>query len=774
MVARAEDITQLARDLQSENLSLRVLAIKKLTDLGPAAAPAVPALIAAMKDPKNTVSTRSLIVIAFTKIGPAAKPALPTLMWAISATHPPECHVFECVGHDIRREVIRAIGDFGPEAAEAVPMLLSIIKDDKRERFLDQPILETLGKIGAGDVEKVVPFLAAYVEEFPPHRGGIEYATKALEELGPAAKPAVPILLRYFERNKDNFNGAAVAEALYKIDPANPDVLKSLFSALANPSPTAEVALRVLKNTDQFPAETVEPLRRALDGGQYQVFEAIVRKFPLMQSGREMLAPALIAFVKNENSNSDGRLLATLESLEQSKISSPEFIDALCSKLDNMDGSIGSKVGQILIGIKNNDVQRVLECCSSDYARGQILLHRSDRESKIIPLIKARRFPEAEQMIDEGEDVNLTDNAGTPALLWAVSSGQSSLVRKLAEHKVNIHSFGNGRKSALHLATEGSDPTLVALLIELGADRSLKDCSNRTPAELAADLGKTNMIAALRSDGDETLLKRAKLFEAAASGDAAFISGLAKNDPSIHSRDAEGYTPLMIAARQSGATVVKLLLEKGADPNAKAKDGYQAISIAINGKNFEIVSVLLTYKAEIGTFRDWPLNHLAASTGDLRILEALLDNGATIQALRSDKKSLIGTALEHEHYDVVEFLQKRGLTPNKFDLEYPFIVEVGRAGQNNATDLWRVTRLLELGADPNQYDSSGWTPLHRAVASGSVPLVRELLKFGGDLKKLVSGSGDYGVTPYELVGRMNALSEAQKTVMREFISSVSK
>jgi ribosomal protein L40E len=48
-------------------------------------------------------------------------------------------------------------------------------------------------------------------------------------------------------------------------------------------------------------------------------------------------------------------------------------------------------------------------------------------------------------------------------------------------------------------------------------------------------------------------------------------------------------------------------------------------------------------------------------------------------------------------------------------------------------DVNTVKELLEKGADPNAWDSSGWTPLHTAATRGYVNIAKLLIEYGADV-----------------------------------------
>ncbi|PHZ12613.1 ankyrin, partial [Rhizopus microsporus ATCC 52813] len=44
-----------------------------------------------------------------------------------------------------------------------------------------------------------------------------------------------------------------------------------------------------------------------------------------------------------------------------------------------------------------------------------------------------------------------------------------------------------------------------------------------------------------------------------------------------------------------------------------------------------------------------------------------------------------------------------------------------------------VQTLLDLGADPNEKDYAGWTPLHEAALRGQIDVIKLLIKHGADV-----------------------------------------
>jgi len=69
------------------------------------------------------------------------------------------------------------------------------------------------------------------------------------------------------------------------------------------------------------------------------------------------------------------------------------------------------------------------------------------------------------------------------------------------------------------------------------------------------------------------------------------------------------------------------------------------------------------------------------------------------------------------------------------------LIEAIKAG-----DLVRAKELIRIGADLNQQDEQGWTPLNFAAGQGNLPLVKFLVENGADVLKV----GRDKRTPYKI------------------------
>jgi ankyrin repeat protein len=160
----------------------------------------------------------------------------------------------------------------------------------------------------------------------------------------------------------------------------------------------------------------------------------------------------------------------------------------------------------------------------------------------------------------------------TPVVHAAIHSGCSAdLLELLLEHGADPSAAGPDGRSPHRLATAAGRPDLVEMLRRYGADneategdRFLSACllADRTSAErqLSDDPGLLSTL------GDD---ERAAVVRAAETGNTAAVALMLDVGFPLETRSDEGGTSLHAAAYSGSADVVKLLLERGADINAR-------------------------------------------------------------------------------------------------------------------------------------------------------------------------------------------------------------
>ena len=117
--------------------------------------------------------------------------------------------------------------------------------------------------------------------------------------------------------------------------------------------------------------------------------------------------------------------------------------------------------------------------------------------------------------------------------------------------------------------------------------------SRRPPApavELRERAGAQSQIAVTGGISASELLQ-----QAAARGDVALVRSLVQTNTAstINARDTSGRTALLLAVLHRQESVVRALLEEGADPNIADAEGHTPLAVARDQNQLPVVEALL-------------------------------------------------------------------------------------------------------------------------------------------------------------------------------------
>ena len=222
-----------------------------------------------------------------------------------------------------------------------------------------------------------------------------------------------------------------------------------------------------------------------------------------------------------------------------------------------------------------------------------------------------------------------------------VAEGDVDLLRTLVAEKPErvqqVDAVGN---TPLHVAVWANNSKITRLLIECGAPIDARNGDGRTPSVVALfgfhrwwrnELKQDILDLLMEGGADYTLLMAATL------GDEARVRELLANDHPTLANDADPChrRPLSGAASRGHTEVVRLLLENGADPNAKEAicQGGLALHVAVWRGYDEIVRLLLESGANPTHFVDSSGDSMFAAyhQGQQRTLQLLYAYGGTME-----------------------------------------------------------------------------------------------------------------------------------------------
>ncbi len=152
-----------------------------------------------------------------------------------------------------------------------------------------------------------------------------------------------------------------------------------------------------------------------------------------------------------------------------------------------------------------------------------------------------------------------------------------------------------------------------------------------------------------------------KLFRAVTNGRLEEASRLISMGADVNATrflDSSGTNVLMVASERGDAPLVKLLLEKGANVNAKTKFNATPLSLAIPRGHGAIVETLIAHGANVNEsieYWDFPLKE-ATVFGHTEIVKALLAHGADVNRKDYAGRTALMVAQERNYGEIKKLL----------------------------------------------------------------------------------------------------------------------
>lgn len=294
----------------------------------------------------------------------------------------------------------------------------------------------------------------------------------------------------------------------------------------------------------------------------------------------------------------------------------------------------------------------------------------------------------------------------TKQLPGAVASGSLQQVKSLVQSKADPKAL-DGNEGSL----------LFSLALRKERLGELSDFCKYLVDDLCLDVNFTDQHR-----------RRTALFNAAAYGHYTVASYLLSKRCPIDHRDTSGQTALSLALEQNASKCAQLLIQRKASLKIQDKQGQTPLFCAVASGHAGMVSMALDAKADI-THVDESGENCLFEARDARVVSLLLASRCDAQATNNQRQ----TALF--------FVAAEGLT------------EV-------------INSLVAAAADVNHKDSTGQTPLFRALESDSTDAAVLLLT-----KHHASPSveDEKGKTPLDLAKRL--LKSSKRTEMLRLIES---
>jgi len=215
---------------------------------------------------------------------------------------------------------------------------------------------------------------------------------------------------------------------------------------------------------------------------------------------------------------------------------------------------------------------------------------------------------------------------------------QTEAVRILLEHGANPDAVGSYKKPAIAEAVDHSNAEMVSLLLDYGANPD-------------AIWNRIHVV-----------------FEAASDGHPEIIRLLVEHGADVNAKDYEGKTVLLRPCVLSEPELVSLILSKGGEPDFLiAEDDMTPVKMAMHYNQPETVKALLKCGADVNlrTHNKRTYLHEAADDVDLKMARILIEAGADVNAKVKFGNTPVDEALSQGNDKMVKLLRSAGGRPGQ-------------------------------------------------------------------------------------------------------------
>ncbi len=367
-------------------------------------------------------------------------------------------------------------------------------------------------------------------------------------------------------------------------------------------------------------------------------------------------------------------------------------------------------------------------------------------KTPILCAVEAGKWSIVEFLLDNGANINNETTYQETPLHCAVQEGNLDIVKFLFDRGADIESQNAYDEKPLHLAIKAGRLKIVKLLLDQGANINAKDKDGKTPLDIAIDRKHDSILKYLKqAQLNEQLLAAVK------DSDFNEVQGLVNRGANVNAKDKDGKTPLHYASRSvHHLDMVKYLISKGADIDVKDNSGRtpedeehytnsdtmrqvfmqahldkELLLTVKNEKDLKTISDLIAKdiddRTHGGFYYTW--------SGNLGTVEFLVSKDVSVNATDKYGCTLLHWAALKGHLDIAKFLVDKEANVNAKDI-------LGRtpihfAVMNNHMNI--TDFLLKQGVSVDETDKNGSTPLHYAAEFSELDSARFLIEKGANI-----------------------------------------
>ncbi len=406
-------------------------------------------------------------------------------------------------------------------------------------------------------------------------------------------------------------------------------------------------------------------------------------------------------------------------------------------------------------------------------------------------------YNRVQQLLGKKAPVNITDSEGLSPLHYSVCFNHTAITKLLINSKANLdardiegytpiyYAAQNGNEAIfdlllwrgaktdptekttlLHMAAYGGNTAIIKKLLDKKMSPEAVDDQGLLPIDYAAANSKDEAVILLADNMPEEKISLNTLLPLLAGDNKELLKNLLARIKNKNRLNSDNDSPARIAAKYSGPDMlsflesegvnityvapngqsalqeaaaagnldaVKLLVEKGMDPNSRIPDtGFTPVMTACCAGNSDVVKYLAEHGADTGipSAKGTYLIHEAAYKGNLELVIYFTEHGTDVNTPDANGVTALFNALDANQPGVVGWLLSHGadlkLKTKTGDTALHYAV------LSDNEELFKQVIPSVIGS-VNSANSAGVTPLMNAAMIGNLPIIKALLAVGARL-----------------------------------------
>ncbi|KAJ5175119.1 uncharacterized protein N7482_000996 [Penicillium canariense] len=466
-----------------------------------------------------------------------------------------------------------------------------------------------------------------------------------------------------------------------------------------------EVNLRVTEYT---------PLMIAAYQGHFEVVKLLLRK------------PGLEINKRSKTRETTALMLAALGN-------ETDVLGALLTHPD-LDINIQDRAGSTALLMAAEDGHRRIVEILLDHGADTEVQQEGTLGTALNRAIDYNQIPVVQLLLDRGANIHHKDVFQRGMLHSAAINAQSEILQILLDfdNTLDVNMQDVHGKTTLHDAARSGSDTTTKILLEHGADPTIKDTYGRTPIYVAREANKTAVLNLLRAARQAEKERENANRGLPGQPLQRTETGTVLPSPVRIDTELSVNAPLPIWALSSAELIdeLRVRLSTATPSEISAQDpdvGDSALHYSATRNNADIARLLIAYGAPLNMVNNYgrtPL-HLTALYNSIAVADILLASGAELDIQDQWGESALSTATCHEEILSATLVESGAALPQeRGDLNFLLDLAV-MYGKEDA-----VRRLVTAGAEVWRKNTLGHTPFSLARVHNHEGIANLLLELG--------------------------------------------